>query len=98
MTLSSSYLTPQATFAIVCFIFLISEVRPVTPPGEKEKETKHFKFRGERKISVANADLLMKLFEGVEKQMERENKRETKKGITSLRHVPAHHIKAIRGR
>ena len=74
-------------------------MRPVTPPGDKDKDTKNVKVpRGERKISVANADLLMKLFEGVEKQMERDNRREQKAGITSLRHVPAHHIKAIRGR
>ena len=74
-------------------------MRPVTPPGDKDRDNKHLKVpRGERKISVANADLLMKLFEGVERQMERDNKRENKTGITSLRHIPAHQIKAIRGR
>ena len=49
-------------------------------------------------MSVANADLLMKLFEGVDRQMERESKRGNKTGMIPLRHLPSHHIKAIRGR
>ena len=71
----------------------------MTPPGEKERENKQLRVpRRERKISVANADLLMKLFEGVENQMEREGRRDSKAGMPTLRHIPAHHIKAIRGR
>ncbi len=74
-------------------------MRPVTPPDDKERD-KPTKFAriGERKITVANTDLLMKLFEGVERQIEKDNKAaENKSGATS-KTLPGHQVKAIRGR
>lgn len=38
-------------------------MRPVTPPNESGAETK--RLAPERKISVANTDLLFKLFENI---------------------------------
>ena len=80
-------------------ILYFSDVRPVTPPDDKERE-KPTKFAriGERKITVANTDLLMKLFEGVERQIEKDNKAAENKSGAASKPLPGHQVKAIRGR
>ena len=66
-----------------------SDVRPITPPAEerteKDKPTKHHRT-GERKINIANTDLLFKLFENVEKDVKR----------TPSTHMGKEHLKSRR--
>ena len=68
---------------------LLSDVRPITPPpDDKPDREKNKSFRcGERKITVANTDLLFKLFEGVEKDIRKTHPLAEKDHVKSRAYV-----------
>ncbi|KAK2143947.1 hypothetical protein LSH36_798g01028 [Paralvinella palmiformis] len=66
----------------------ISDVRPITPPPEDKPDREKSKSLrcAERKITVANTDLLFKLFEGVEKDIRKNHPPSEKEHIKNRSH------------